>query len=122
MTLRHFSRMAWAMLVMTGGVTRLGLSGWAGKGGSYRPGQRFFSQALPGAMLCWVVFRQPVPRSAEVYLRAGDEGVLTKAGKHPYGLARFFSSLYGKPVPGRSFFTLSLVSTQERPSLPMRME
>jgi DDE superfamily endonuclease len=39
------------MLVMTGRVTMLGISRWAGKGGSYRTVQRFFSQALPWAML-----------------------------------------------------------------------
>ena len=33
-TLRQFSRSALAMLVMTGRVTMVGLSRWAGKGGS----------------------------------------------------------------------------------------
>jgi len=48
--------------------------------------------------------------------------VATKAGKQTYGLDRFFSSLYGKPVPGLAFFTLSLVSTQQRHSFPIRVE
>src|SRR5262249_52231888 len=39
-----------------------------------------------------------------------------------HGLDRFFSSLYGKPVPGLAFFTFSLVSTQQRRSFPMRVE
>jgi putative transposase len=30
--------------------------------------------------------------------------------------------LYGKPVPGLAFFTLSLISTSERRSFPMRVE
>ena len=34
---------------------------------------------------------------------AGDEVVVTKAGKRTYGLERFFSSLYGKSVSGLSF-------------------
>jgi hypothetical protein len=110
------------MLVMTGRVTMLGLSRWAGPGGSYRTVQRFFSQALPWAMLFWVFFRQHVHRPDDVYLLAGDEVVATKAGKHTYGLDRFFSSLYGKPVPGLAFFTLSLVSTQARRSFPLRVE
>jgi len=121
-TLRHFSRIALAMLVMTGRVTMLGLSRWAGKGGSYRTIQRFFAQALPWAMLCWVFFRQHVYRADEVYLLVGDEVVATTAGKHTHGLDRFFASLYGKPVPGLAFFTLSLVSTQQRRSFPMRVE
>jgi hypothetical protein len=30
--------------------------------------------------------------------------------------------LYGKPVPGVAFFTLSLVSVQKRRSFPLRVE
>ena len=121
-TLRQFSRIALAMLVMTGRVTMLGLSRWAGKGGSYRTVQRFFATVIPWATLFWVFFRQHVYRAEEVYLLAGDEVVVTKAGKHTHGLDRFFASLYGKPVPGLAFFTLSLVSIQERRSFPIRVE
>jgi hypothetical protein len=110
------------MLVMPGRVTMLGLSRWAGKGGSYRTVQRLFSQALPWAMLFWVFFRQHVHRPDEVYLLAGDEVVVTKAGKHTYGLDRFFSSLYGKPIPGIAFFAFSLVSVQARRAFPVRVE
>src|SRR5216117_3296621 len=85
-TLRPCRRMALAMLVMTGRVTMLGLSRWAGPGGSDRTVQRFFSQALPWAMLFWVFFRQHIDRADEVYLLVGDEVVATKAGKHTYGL------------------------------------
>lgn len=103
--LRQFSRIASAMLVLTGRVTRLGISRWAGQGGSYRTVQRFFSTVIPWGTLLWVFCRQHVYRTEDVYLRAGDEVVGTKAGKQTYGLARFFSSLYGKPVPGLAFFT-----------------
>jgi putative transposase len=34
---------------------------------------------------------------------------VTKAGQDTHGVGRFFSSLYGKPVPGLAFFALSLV-------------
>jgi putative transposase len=121
-TLRQLSRVAWAILVMPGRVTMLGISRWAGKGGSYRTVQRLFSQALPWAMLFWVFFRQQVHRPDEVYLLAGDEVVVTKAGKHTYGLDRFFSSLYGKPIPGLAFFAFSLVSVQARRAFPVRVE
>lgn len=121
-TLRQFSCIVVALLVMTGRVTLLGISRWAGQGGSYRTVQRFFSQALPWAMLFWMFFRQHVYRSDEVYLLVGDEVVATKAGKHTHGLDRFFSSLYGKPVPGLAFFTLSLVSIQQRRSFPIHIE
>jgi len=107
---------------MTGRITMLGMSRWAGKGGSYRTVQRLFSTVIPWAMLFWVFFRQQVYCPDDVYLVAGDEVIVTKAGKKTYGLDRFFSSLYGKPVPGLSFFTLSLVSVQKRRSFPMRVE
>jgi len=121
-TLRQCSRIVLAMLVMTGRVTMLGLSRWAGTGGSYRTIQRFFATALPWATLFWVFFRHHIYRAADVYLLVGDEVVATKAGKHTYGLDRFFASLYGKPVPGLAFFTLALVSVQARRSFPLRVE
>ena len=77
---------------------------------------------MPWATLLWVFFRQHVYRPGEVYLLAGDEVVVTKAGTHTHGLDRFLASLYGKPVPGLAVFTLSLVSTQERRAFPLHVE
>src|SRR6266446_7205473 len=121
-TRRRLSRMAGALLVMTGRVTMLGLSRWAGPGGSYRTVQRFFATVIPWATLFWVFFRHHLYRSEDGYLLVGDEVVVTKAGKTTHGLDRFFASLYGKPVPGLAFFALSLVSIQQRRSFPMRVE
>ena len=56
-TLRQLNRIVAPLLVMTGRVTMLGISRWAGPGGSYRTVQRLFSQTLPWAMLFWVFFR-----------------------------------------------------------------
>ncbi len=53
---------------------------------------------------------------------AGDEVVVTKAGKHTFALDRFFSSIYQHPVPGLAFFSLALVSTQDRRAFPVRIE
>jgi len=111
-----------AMLCMTGRVTMLGLSRWAGPGGSYRTVQRFFATVIPWATLFWVFFRHHIYRSEDVYLLVGDEVIVTKAGKSTHGLDRFFASLYGKPGPGLAFFTFSLVSTQQRRSFPLRVE
>jgi len=121
-TVRRLHCIIVAMVVMTGRVTMLGLSRWAGKGGSYRTLQRFFATVIPWAMLFWVFFRHHVHRPQDVYFVAGDEVIVTKAGKHTHGLDRFFSSLYGKPVPGLAFFTLALVSVQQRRSFPMSVE
>jgi hypothetical protein len=121
-TWRQLSRIALALLVMTGRVTMLGISRWAGKSGSYRTVQRFFSTVIPWGILFWVFFRQHVYCPDDVYLAAGDEVIVTKAGKCTHGLDRFFASLYGKPVPGLAFFTVSLVSVQKRRAFPMRVE
>jgi putative transposase len=121
-TLRQCSRIALAMLVMTGRVTMLGISRWTGKGGSYRTVQRFLATVIPWATLFWVFFRHHVYRPGDVYLLVGDEVVATKAGQQPHGLDRFFASLDGQPVPGLACFTLSLVSTQQRHSFPIRVE
>jgi putative transposase len=121
-TQRRLSRIILALLVMTGRITMLGLARWAGKGGSSRTVQRLFSTVLPWAMLFWVFFRHHLHCPADGSFVAGDEVIVTKAGKHTHGLDRFFSSLYGKPVPGLAFFTLSLVSVQKRRSFPLRIE
>jgi len=121
-TIRHFNQIALALLAMTGRVTMRGISRWTGDGGSYRTVQRFFSTVLPWASLFWLFFRSHLLQTDDVYLIAGDETVVTKAGKHTHGLDRFFASLYAKPVPGLAFFTLSLISTTQRRSFPIQVE
>jgi putative transposase len=121
-TIRQFSRIALALLAMTGRVTMLGISRWSGDGGSYRTVQRFFATVLPWAALFWLFFRTHLFCPADVYLLGGDETVVSKAGKHTHGLDRFFASLYGKPLSGLAFFTLSLISTQQRRSFPIALE
>ena len=121
-TLRQFSRIISAVLAMTGRVSMLGISRWAGQGGSYRTVQRFFSTVLPWATLFWVFFRQHLHRPDDVYILAGDEVVVSKAGHHTHGLDRFFAGVYGRVIPGLAFFSLALVSTQQRRSFPVRVE
>src|SRR5499425_1197397 len=121
-TLRQCSRIVRALLVMTGRITMLGMSRWAGTGGSYRTIQRFFATVLPWGFLFWVFFRHHLYCPGDVYLVAGDDVIVTKAGTCTHGLDRFFASLYGKPVPGLAFFTLSLVSVQARRAFPLRVE
>jgi putative transposase len=121
-TIRQLSRIVAAIIAMSGRVTMLGVSRWAGRGGSYRTVQRFFYTAIPWAMVFWLFFRQHLLNHTDSYLLAGDETVVTKSGQQSYGLDRFFSSLYGKPVPGLSFLVLSLVSLTERRSYPLMVE
>jgi hypothetical protein len=121
-TIRQFSRIVQAILAMTGRVTMLGISRWTTSGGSYRTVQRFFATTLPWAALFWCFFRTHLFHSDDVYILAGDETVVSKAGKHTYGLDRFFASLAGKPIPGLAFFALSLISTTQRRSFPVAIE
>jgi putative transposase len=121
-TIRQFNTIALALLAMTGRVTMLGISRWTGAGGSYRTVQRFFASVIPWASLFWLFFRTHLFQADDVYLLGGDETVVTKAGKHTYGLDRFFASLYGRSVPGLAFFTLSLISTTHRRSFPLALE
>jgi putative transposase len=121
-TIRQLSRIILAMLAMSGRVTMLGISRWAGKGGSYRTVMRFFKTVIPWTTVLWLFFRRYLFSPKDVYLLVGDEVVITKAGKKTYGLDRFFSSLLSKPISGLSFFTLSLVSVEQRQSFPIQIE
>ena len=121
-TLRQMGHVILALLTMSGRVTMLGISRWTEKGGSYRTIQRLYNTVLPWALLHWVFFKAELHQPDDVYILVGDECVVPKAGKHSYGLDRFFSSLYGKPIPGLAFFALSVVNTRERRAYPVQVE
>jgi putative transposase len=110
------------MLAMTGRVTMLGISRWTEEGGSYRTIQRFYNTTIVWVKMNWIFIRHHLLDPTDTILIGGDETVATKSGKKSYGLDRFFSSLYGKPVRGLSFFSLSLISVKERTSYPVMME
>lgn len=121
-TVRQMGVIMTAILTMTGRVTMLGISRWAGKGGSYRTIQRFYQTGIPWDKVFWQFFCASHFDENEVYILAGDECVVSKSGKHTHRLGRFFSSLYQKPISSIAFFSLSLVGTQERRSYPMQLE
>lgn len=121
-TIRQMSRVISAVLAMTGRVTMLGLSRWSDDGGSYRTIQRFFQTTIPWAQVFWSFFLTHLRQTETVYVLAGDESVINKAGKQTYGLDRFYASLFGKPVPGVAIFALSLLDTQARRSYPIMVE
>ena len=114
--------MVFALLCISGRVTTLGLSRWSEQGGSYRTLQRCLQTPLDWGMLLWTVVRVHLLDPAGQYVLAGDEVVVSKAGKTTYGLGRFYSSLAQRPIPGLSFLALSLVDVQQRRSYPLRVE
>ena len=99
----------------------LGLSRWTEKGGSYRSIQRFFHSELPWKAIQWTFFTKHLWRAADEYFIAGDEVVVSKAGKKTHGLDRFFSGVEQKVIPGLSFFALSLVNVKEERSYPLQV-
>lgn len=121
-TLHQLTVISQALLMMTGRITLLGISRWAGKGGSYRTIQRFFVKPLPWGKLNWTLAKASVKASTGAILIAGDATTVTKSGKETFGLGRFFSSIYSRAVPGIAFQTLSLVDTEARKSWPILME
>ena len=120
--LRQLGRVIEAMLSISGRVTMKGLSRWSGKGGSYRTIQRVFNTPLNWLQLNWFLIRHHLWDGDDVALMSGDHVVVTKSGKTPHGLDRFFSSLYGKAVPGLCFLSLSLLSVKHRTSYPVVTE
>jgi DDE superfamily endonuclease len=121
-TLRQLGRVIEAMLSISGRVTMKGLSRWSSPGGSYRTIQRLFTTSLQWCQLNWLLIRHHLLDVNDVVLMSGDHVVVTKAGKTTYGLDRFFSSLYGKAVPGLCFLSLSLLSVKRRTSYPVVTE
>jgi putative transposase len=59
---------------------------------------------------------------AKVYILAGDEVVVSKAGKKTHGLGRFYSSLAQRRIAGVSFLALSLVDVEKRRAYPLLVE
>ena len=119
-TLRQMSQVIFGMLVVSGRITMLGISRWTEKGGSYRTIQRFYHRVLSWSALHWLFFKELFLRSEDEYIAAGDEVVISKAGKETYGLDRFFAGLQQRVIPGLSFFTFSLVNVCEEQSYPIQ--
>ena len=101
----------------------LGISRRTEKGGSYRTIQRFFISDINWRKIHWNFVRDNFLRTDNgVLLIGGDETAVTKSGKKTFGLDRFFSSLYGRAVPGLSFLTFSVISVGSRKSYPVFCE
>ena len=102
------------MLCVTGRVTQLGLSRWAGRGGSYRSVQRFFHTPIDWLAVQWLFFQLTVNYENAVYIMAGDESPVSKAGKKTYGIDWFFSSIHDKVMRGLGFFSIAFIDVKSR--------
>jgi putative transposase len=120
-TLCQLRQVVFGMLVASGRITMLGLSRWTEKGGSYHTIQRLYHTVLPWKAIQWLFFRQRFLEPADEYFIAGDEVVVSKAGKETYGLDRFFAGLQQQVIPGLAFFAFSLVNVREEQSYPLQI-
>jgi hypothetical protein len=121
-TARQLHRIIVAMLSMTGRITQLGISRWTDQGGSYRTIQRFFHTEIDWLEVKWLFFKLFVYDPEAIYLLAGDESVITKAGEHTFGIGRFFSSLFDKAIPGLALFSMALVNVTKRQAYSLANE
>jgi hypothetical protein len=99
-----------------------GIARWGDHGTSYRTVQRFFATFIPWPSLFWLFFSQHHFHPDDVYILAGDETVVSKAGKHTFGLDRFFSGISQRVIPSVAFFSLALISTTTRHAFPLRLD
>ena len=119
---KRFSRIIIAMLAMTGRVTMIGLSRWAGEGGSYRTIQRFFNAIIPWPQVFKDFFKAHLCNADGEYFLVGDECVATKSGNETHGLDHFFSGLLNKVVKGIAIFSIAVVDVNERRAYPLSVE
>jgi putative transposase len=121
-SLRQLHHVVFAMLCNPSQATMLGLSRWTEKGGSYRTIQRLYRSPMDWLQVHWMVLKTHLIQSNRVYLLAGDEVVVNKAGKQTHGVGRFFSSIAQRPVASVSFMALSLIDVEARQSYPLSVE
>lgn len=120
--LRQLQQIIMGLLCIPGRVTMLSLSRWSEAGGSYRTIQRWFQSTLDWGMLLWAVIKVHLLDPNGVYLLAGDDVVVSKAGKNTYGVGRFYSSIAQRAIPSLSFFALSVIDVNQRRSYPVAIE
>ena len=76
--IRRMSRIAQAIISMSGRVTMLGISRWEGAGGSYRTVQRFFNNIRSWSEMMSSFFMTHLYQAEGEYFLAGDESIITK--------------------------------------------
>jgi hypothetical protein len=71
--------------------------------------QRFFNTPIDWINVQWSLIQSYYQNTFDTFVIAGDETTVTKAGKKTFGLDRFYSSLFGKPVPGLSLLQIFII-------------
>jgi putative transposase len=121
-TMRQMKQIVLAVLCIPDRVTMLSIARWTERGGSYRTMQRWYHTPLDWAAILWAVVRIHLLNPEGEYLLAGDEVVISKAGKATHGCGRFYSSVAQRPINSVSFMAVSLIDVQARGSYPLQVE
>ena len=121
-TCRQLAHIVVAVLSMTGRITQKGISRWTDKGASYRTIQRFFQTNIDWLAVNGCFFLHFVWDRHGTYLLAGDETVVSKSGKHTFGLDRFFSSLAERAIPAVACFSIALIHVGKRQAYSLSNE
>jgi len=121
-TARQLRQVVFALLCSPDRITMLGLSRWTERGGSYRTIQRFYQRPLNWAQVHWTLIQTHLLGSSGPYLLAGDEVVVSKAGKETHGVGRFYSGLAQRVIPSLSFLAVSLIDVEQRHSYPLQID
>jgi len=70
----------------------------------------------------WALIQTHLLGSSGPYLLAGDEVVVSKAGKETHGVGRVYSGLAQRVIPGISFLAVSLIDVERWQSYPRQIE
>jgi len=115
------SQICKSIFIATGKITMLEISRTTQR--TYRTIQRFFAlKNVAWSKFNMLLFKQYIEKEEDVLLLAADETVEKKAGKHTYGIARFFSNIFKQTVPSVAFIVLSIISFKSRKSYPIAVE
>jgi putative transposase len=121
-TIRQMKQIVCAVVCISDRVTMSSIARWAERGGSYRTIQRWYHTPLDWVTMLWSIVRIYLLEAEGEYLLAGDEVVMSKAGKATHGRGRFYSSLAQRPINSVSFMAVSLIDVQARRSYPLQVE
>lgn len=121
-TMRQMKQIVFAVLCIPDRVTMLNIARWTECGGSYRTIQRWYHTPLDWAAMLWAIIQMHLLDPDGAYLLAGDEVVISKAGKATHGRGRFYSSVAQRPINSVSFMVVSLIDVQARRSYPLQVE
>jgi putative transposase len=119
--IRQFYVIIQAVLCITHRVTMVGIARWTAGGGSYRTVQRWYGREKAWAAIHWGLVEKHLVKTGQVYILAGDDVVVSKAGQATSGVGRFYSGLAQRCIPGIAFLGIALVDVAARRAYPLHI-